>query len=98
ALGVRVALDDFGTGYGSLSQLRSLPVDVLKIDRSFVAGLGTDHDDVIIATVAGMGESLGLTVVAEGIDAPHQIPLLRRRGVGLGQGFLFSPPVPLEWV
>jgi EAL domain-containing protein (putative c-di-GMP-specific phosphodiesterase class I) len=95
AVGVTIAIDDFGTGYSSLSRLKRFPVDFLKIDQSFVAGLGRDpEDDAIVTAIIGLANSLGLQVVAEGIETPAQLTFLTRRGCDLGQGFLWSPPVP----
>jgi diguanylate cyclase (GGDEF)-like protein len=93
-LGVRVALDDFGTGYSSIGYLHSLPVDILKIDRSFVSGdQASTRDDVLLATIVKLGHQLGLDVIPEGIEQPSQLARLRMLGCRTGQGFLFSPPV-----
>jgi diguanylate cyclase (GGDEF)-like protein len=91
--GVGLHLDDFGTGYSSLSSLHRLPVDALKIDRSFVAALGADDEggDVIVRSTVAMAHSLGLPVIAEGIEAPAQLRRLRSLGCEFGQGHLFSP-------
>jgi diguanylate cyclase (GGDEF)-like protein/PAS domain S-box-containing protein len=92
--GVRLAIDDFGTGYASLAYLRQLPVDIIKIDPSFVAGLGTDATlGMLTATIVRVGHDLGIEVVAEGIERPEQLELLRRMGCGLGQGFLVAGPM-----
>jgi diguanylate cyclase (GGDEF)-like protein/PAS domain S-box-containing protein len=91
--GVRMAIDDFGTGYGSLAQLRQLPLDTIKIDPSFVAGLG--HDDtltLLTRTVVQLGRELGLRVIAEGIEQPRQLSALREMGCDYGQGFLVARP------
>jgi EAL domain-containing protein (putative c-di-GMP-specific phosphodiesterase class I) len=97
SLGVRLSIDDFGTGQSSLGYLKSLPVDSLKIDRSFVDGLGSDPDDsAIVAAVVHMGHALGLTVTAEGIETPRQLSELRALGCDLGQGFYFARPQPGE--
>ena len=94
-LGLHLALDDFGTGYSSLSFLRELPVDAIKIDRSFVSGLGTNSRDTsIVQGVIGMAAALGHAVVAEGIETAGQADLLRRLGCRYAQGFLWSKPVP----
>jgi diguanylate cyclase (GGDEF)-like protein len=94
-IGVGVALDDFGTGYCSLSYLRQLPIDGLKIDRSFVRGLGHEaDDDSIVASVIDLARSLGVSVVAEGVETEQQLAALRERGCDSMQGFLFSRPVP----
>jgi EAL domain-containing protein (putative c-di-GMP-specific phosphodiesterase class I) len=97
SLGVRLSIDDFGTGQSSLGYLKTLPVDSLKIDRSFVDGLGADPDDsAIVAAVVHMGHALGLTVTAEGIETPLQLSELRSLGCDLGQGFYFARPQPSE--
>jgi diguanylate cyclase (GGDEF)-like protein/PAS domain S-box-containing protein len=93
-LGVRLAIDDFGTGYASLAYLRQLPVDIIKIDPSFVAGLGTDGTLAMLTrTIVQVGHDLGIEVVAEGIERPEQLELLRAMGCGLGQGFLVAKPM-----
>jgi diguanylate cyclase (GGDEF)-like protein len=92
--GVRVAIDDFGTGYASLVGLRQLPLDIIKIDPSFVTGLG--HDDaltLLTRTVVQVGRELGLRVIAEGIEQPHQLSALREMGCDYGQGFLVGRPM-----
>jgi EAL domain-containing protein (putative c-di-GMP-specific phosphodiesterase class I) len=94
-LGPRIFLDDFGTGYSSLSYLRRFPVDGLKIDRSFVDGLGRDADDsAIVSAVAGMAGSLGLTIIAEGVETAAQVAELRRLECQRAQGFHFARPMP----
>ncbi len=96
ALGIRLALDDFGTGYSSLSFLRQLPVEVVKIDQSFVAGLGErTEDELIVAGVISMAHALGHVVIAEGIETVEQRDALQRLGCLWGQGFLWSRAVPL---
>jgi diguanylate cyclase (GGDEF)-like protein len=93
-LGVRVAIDDFGTGYSSLAYLKRFPVDVVKIDRTFIAGLGHEqHDTEIVRAVLALGQSLGLTTVAEGVETTEQLDLLRELGCDDAQGFLLSRPV-----
>jgi EAL domain-containing protein (putative c-di-GMP-specific phosphodiesterase class I) len=93
ALGVRVAIDDFGTGYSSLAYLRHLPIDVLKIDRSFVAESELDTNGrAIVKTILALGRTLGLIVVAEGVETESQSVLLRRLGCDQLQGFLFATP------
>ena len=93
-LGVAIALDDFGTGYSSLSHLRRLPIDTVKVDRSFIAGLGTDHDDTAIVTgVIAMARGLNLLTVAEGVETEAQAEALRRLGCQYGQGFLYARPM-----
>lgn len=97
--GVKLAMDDFGTGYSNLSYVKRLPVDTLKIDRSYVAGLGTNAEDTAIvhATVV-FAEALGLKVTAEGIENAEQMARLRELGCELGQGYHFSKPLPGEQV
>ncbi|WP_207388954.1 phosphodiesterase DibA [Azotobacter chroococcum] len=96
-LSVRLAIDDFGTGHSSLQRLKSMPVDKLKIDRGFVAGLPADGKDVAIArSVIVLAHSLGLTVLAEGIEQSEQADFLRRNHCHLGQGYLFGRPQPAE--
>jgi EAL domain-containing protein (putative c-di-GMP-specific phosphodiesterase class I) len=93
-MGLRIALDDFGTGYSSLSFLRRYPIDTVKIDRSFIRNVTTDADDAsIVCAVIAMGESLHLSVVAEGIETREQLSFLRQRGCPAGQGFHFGRPV-----
>jgi EAL domain-containing protein (putative c-di-GMP-specific phosphodiesterase class I) len=95
ALGIRLAIDDFGTGYSSLSYLSRFPVDVLKIDRSFVEKLAFDAQSAeLVQTIVQLGRSLDLETVAEGIETIEQLDELRRIGCQFGQGYLFSTPVP----
>ncbi|MEQ1440288.1 EAL domain-containing protein [Fontimonas sp. SYSU GA230001] len=94
-LGVGVAIDDFGTGYSSLAYISKFPIDRLKVDRSFVRDLGSDSADAaVINAVIAMGHSMGLSVVAEGVETVAQLDYLRGRGCDEAQGFLFSPGVP----
>ncbi|MEG1770733.1 MAG: EAL domain-containing protein, partial [Comamonas sp.] len=94
ANGIRLAMDDFGTGYSSLSYLRRLPVNELKLDRSFVADLGNDEAArALSAAILGIGKSLHLTVVAEGVETAEQNLLLREQGYPVAQGYLFSRPL-----
>jgi diguanylate cyclase (GGDEF)-like protein/PAS domain S-box-containing protein len=95
--GIRVAIDDFGTGYSSLEQLRRMPVDIVKVDRSFVSGVAANATDrELVAAVVGMGRALKLCVVAEGIENTDQADTLRELGCDIGQGYLFSKPLPAE--
>lgn len=95
--GVAIGLDDFGTNFSSLSWLRELPIDIVKIDRSFVAGMTRDRRDLsIVRSIVDLAHSLGLSVVAEGIESENQRSVLRGMGVEKGQGFLFSRPEPAE--
>ena len=96
-LGVRSALDDFGTGYSSLSHLSTLPFDVLKIDRGFVAGIREGSSEAaIVRAVVALGRELGLTAVAEGVDTRGEMDFVRKHGCKQVQGFLFSRPVLAE--
>ncbi|MCW2598918.1 MAG: domain S-box protein [Frankiales bacterium] len=96
-LGVRLALDDFGTGYSSLLYLKHFPVDTIKIDRSFVAGLGLNEEDgVIVASTVSLAHRVGVTCVAEGVETVGQLELLRKMGCDYAQGYLFSRPMPGE--
>jgi diguanylate cyclase (GGDEF)-like protein len=98
-LGVRLAIDDFGTGYASLAYLRELPVDIIKIDPSFVAGLGTDGTLAMLTrTIVQVGHDLGIEIVAEGIERPEQLELLRAMGCGLGQGYLVARPMAADGI
>jgi diguanylate cyclase (GGDEF)-like protein/PAS domain S-box-containing protein len=95
ALGVRLVLDDFGTGYSSLGYLTHLPLDALKVDRSFVDGLGTEpRDTAITEAIIAMSQALSLETVGEGVETPLQADELSRLGCEMAQGFFFSPPVP----
>jgi EAL domain-containing protein (putative c-di-GMP-specific phosphodiesterase class I) len=97
ALGVRLAIDDFGTGYSSLSYLHRFPIDILKIDRSFVSRLtNSDNGPELARAVITLGETLGLETVAEGIELEAQAAALLALGCVAGQGFLFSPATSLE--
>jgi diguanylate cyclase (GGDEF)-like protein/PAS domain S-box-containing protein len=96
-LGVRIAVDDFGTGYSALSRLQAYPVDMLKIDRSFIDGIENDPGKAqLVRGILNLGESLRMSVVAEGIEQPEQADRLRAIDSRLGQGYLFSRPVPPE--
>jgi len=94
SLGVRLSIDDFGTGYSSLAYLERFPVDSLKMDRSFIEGLGPGAKSPLAEAVIGLGRILGLRVVAEGIETKEQWERLRRLGCGLGQGYYLSRPLP----
>ena len=93
--GFRVAIDDFGTGYSSLAYLNALPLDYLKIDRRLSEDItGSERDRIVVRGVIEMARSLGLTVIAEGVETHEQLTLLAEEGCGLYQGFLCSPPIP----
>jgi diguanylate cyclase (GGDEF)-like protein len=93
-LGVKLAIDDFGTGYASLAHLRQLPADIIKIDPSFVSGLGVDPVLTLLTrTIVQVGRDLGMQVVAEGIEEPRQLAELKEMGCGYGQGFLVARPM-----
>ncbi|MDB5413572.1 MAG: Diguanylate cyclase protein [Rubritepida sp.] len=97
ALGVRLALDDFGTGHSGLRELQALPFDVIKVDAGFVRAMATDTGArKIVAAIIGLGESLGLPVVAEGIEEEADVDFLGRLGCDMGQGWLFGRPVPAD--
>ncbi len=97
ALGVHLTIDDFGTGYAALSSLKRFPVDGLKIDRSFVTGLGRRQDDTaIVAAIIGVARALDLGVTAEGIETAEQVRRLRELGCSCGQGFFFGRPMTAD--
>jgi EAL domain-containing protein (putative c-di-GMP-specific phosphodiesterase class I) len=89
--GILIALDDFGTGYASLTNLKQFPIDCLKIDRSFVRDL---RDPAIVSAVLSLGASMGMKVVAEGVEDVHQLELLGAMGCDLAQGYYFARPMP----
>jgi EAL domain-containing protein (putative c-di-GMP-specific phosphodiesterase class I) len=96
ALGIRLWVDDFGTGYSSLAYLRRLPLDGLKIDQSFVAGLGREAEDTAIAAgIVSLAHTLGLVALAEGVETQEQLELLRELGCDFAQGYYWSRPRPL---
>ena len=98
-LGVVLAIDDFGTGYSSLAYLRWVPFDILKVDRSFVTNMGEDQrDEAIVRTIVALARNLDKTVVAEGVEKPHQLATLRRLGCHEAQGYLLGRPAPAEAV
>ena len=97
ALGIRLAIDDFGTGYSSLSYLRQFPIDILKIDRSFVASLdGSDDSLGLVRSILDLGSTLRLDTVAEGIETAEQHRILQGLGAHRGQGYLFARPLRSE--
>lgn len=94
-LGVKIAIDDFGTGYSSLAYLKKFPLDVLKIDKSFVDEIPNDKDDMVIAaTIVAMGQNLGIRVLAEGVETQDQLEFLKSKQCHCYQGYLYSPPLP----
>ena len=98
-LGLHLAVDDFGTGYSSLTYLKRFPVEAIKVDRSFVSGLGIDPEDTtIVEAVVKLGHSLGLLVVAEGVETPLQLARLREISCDHGQGYVFGRPRPAELI
>ena len=95
--GLRIEIDDFGTGYSSLSSLKQLPVDTLKIDRSFIRHIDTsDSDEAIVAAILTLARNLGFQVVAEGVETLAQLQVLGRHGCEIAQGVYFSRPLPAE--
>ena len=93
-MGIKISIDDFGTGYSSLAYLKQLPIDILKIDRSFVKNLPDDQDDVVLtSTIINMAKNLGLNIVAEGVETIEQLQYMCEHGCELIQGYYFSPPV-----
>ena len=96
-LGHLIAIDDFGTGYSSLAYLKQFPVDKLKIDRAFVANITENPGDAALAKgIIALAKSLGMGVVAEGVETEEQLALLRRHGCEEIQGYYYSPPIPAE--
>jgi len=96
-LGVKISIDDFGTGYSSLSYLKHLPIDSIKIDKSFVDDI-IDHSSqgAMVKTIIDMGHNLNFNVIAEGIEKPEQEAFLKENGCKVGQGYLYSRPLPAE--
>jgi diguanylate cyclase len=100
-LGIRLAIDDFGTGYSSLAYLRDLPIDTVKIDKSFIQDLDANAEDepfshALVETITGLAKRLKLEVVAEGVETEAQCVLLRKLGCQVGQGYYFAKPIPAE--
>jgi EAL domain-containing protein (putative c-di-GMP-specific phosphodiesterase class I) len=97
ALGVMVSIDDFGTGYSSLGYLRRFPIDLLKVDRTFIQDLASNPKDAaIVDAISALAKSLGIGLVAEGVEDAHQAEFMRARYCTELQGFLFSRPLPAE--
>ena len=93
-LGIQIAIDDFGTGYSSLSYLKNLPVSCLKIDKAFIDELTLNPDGPIVKTIIDMGRNMNFTVIAEGIESEEHVAYLRKNNCFVGQGYLFSKPLP----
>jgi EAL domain-containing protein (putative c-di-GMP-specific phosphodiesterase class I) len=93
-----MSIDDFGTGHSSLGRLQEMSVTTLKIDRSFIANLPHEQGRVLVSTMVGLADGLGLGALAEGIETEEQAAFLREIGCPLGQGYLFSRPVPAEQI
>jgi EAL domain-containing protein (putative c-di-GMP-specific phosphodiesterase class I) len=95
--GAQIAIDDFGTGYSSLSRLSKLPVDTLKIDRSFTSSLvGDESSQAVVSTIVSLARAFNLNTVAEGVETPEQLKILRTLGCEQSQGYLHGRPVPVE--
>jgi EAL domain-containing protein (putative c-di-GMP-specific phosphodiesterase class I) len=98
-IGVRLAIDDFGTGYSSMNYVSRFPIDVLKIDKSFVSSMASSPTSTaLVAAMVQLANSLGIVAIAEGVEEPEQVDVLRRLGCRLGQGYLWSVPVPASRV
>ena len=96
AHGIRLAIDDFGTGYSSLSYLHRFPIDVLKIDRSFIERLSAEGDGALVSTIVRLGQTMNLETVAEGVEQAEEMLMLIQQGCTTGQGFHFSPAIPAD--
>ena len=97
AMGVRISIDDFGTGYSSLSYLKRLPTDALKIDKSYVSGLGRDPEDTaLVRMIVELAHTFGMEVIAEGVETEEQAALLEEMGCDMAQGYFFSKPLAAE--
>ena len=96
-MGVKLSIDDFGTGYSSLAYLQRFPVDALKIDRSFVSGIGQDSNQTaIVSAIISMAQSLQLNVLAEGVETAQQVDFLQEHGCPSAQGYFYSKAIPAE--
>ena len=96
-MGIGIAIDDFGTGYSSLAYLKRFPINILKIDRSFIRDIILEHDDAtIVKTILAMAQALNLRVIAEGVETQEQYDFLAELGCVEGQGYLFARPMPCE--
>lgn len=96
-LNVNLAIDDFGTGYSNLAYLQKLPIDILKIDRSFVSGMLDDKDKVaIVRAILSLASALGMSTTAEGIESQELCNTMAAMGCGFGQGYFYAPPLPEE--
>ena len=95
-MGMRLALDDFGTGYSSLSYLHRLPLDILKVDRAFVKGIGTEDSGAIARAVIAMAHGMGLQTIVEGVETPVQHDFVRENGGDVIQGFYYSSPLTAQ--